>query len=123
MIGTSQLAIVVLGLVSGISLIVMERMNAHRSGEIDMLLNGAANQADRILAGFGDRLRPIYEIAATAETLIDEETDLAVRELSPEVIEAAQTIIDFTKRFTDGKPPAPAPEVADTSPVAGESRP
>ncbi len=122
MIGTTQLIIVVIGLVSSVALIVMERMNASRKIEIEMLLNGAANQADRILAGFGDRLRPIYEIAATAESLIDEETDLAVRELPPEVIEAAQTIVNFTKRFTDGEPPAPAPEVVDTSPVVGELR-
>lgn len=101
----NELIVIVLGLLGAGILVVIERMNATRSAEIEMLLKGVANQADKLLAGYGDRLKPIYDLASTAETLIDEESDLAVQQLPPDVISAAQLIIDFAQRFTDGEPP------------------
>ncbi len=114
MIDINQLIVIVLGLIGGGVLIVMERMNATRSSEIEALLTGAANQADKLLAGFGDRLKPIYEIAKTAESLIDEDTDFAVQNLPKDVIEAARVIVAFAERFTDGE--APAQEANPTVP-------
>lgn len=123
MIETNQLIIIVLGLLAAVALIVMERMNASRSAEIEALLSGVAIQADRILANYGRQLEPVHHLALTAESLIDEDTDFAVQHLPAEVIQAAQTVVDFTKRFTDGVAGSePEPEVADVSPVAGASR-
>ena len=108
MIEINELIVIVAGLLAGGGLIVIERMNATRSAEIEALLKGVSDQADRMLAGYGERLKPIFDVATLVESLIDEESDFVVQQVPPDVISAAQAIVDFAQKYTDGKPPEEA---------------
>jgi hypothetical protein len=110
----NELIVIVLGLIAGGALVVFRSLGIAHNAAIEALFTGMADLADRQLAAYGAQLKPVFGAAAAIESLIDEETDFAVQNLPTEVIEAAQTIVDFTQRFTDGEPPV---EVAPPDPA------
>jgi hypothetical protein len=103
-----QLIVVVLGIVA-IAVITVLGYYAKQFGTVATVLTGALESlippADRVLAGYGDELKPVNDLAEFLLGQTDEPSDWLVKTMnSPSAIAVLRKLLNYVEALTDGVP-------------------